>query len=160
MVMTTKQPAKRWLVDTSVLLRAALGDSPAADKWLAEQKANQVPLVGSKLLATESHRAVLNRKLAGMDVDSIDLAGYLSGFSLGRLDDALADEAAAINQPLRTADAIHLATALRLGIDEVGIATHDAQMSAAAEALGFTVIDPVTDDPNRPPVSIKAKKDK
>jgi len=31
----------------------------------------------------------------------------------------------------------------RIGTDEIAIVTHDAQMSRACQALGFTVIDPV-----------------
>ena len=54
---------------------------------------------------------------------------------------------------LKSGDALHLATALRLGTDAVEIVTHDAQMARAARSLGFAVSDPITDDPGRPPVA-------
>jgi predicted nucleic acid-binding protein len=128
-------------------LRAALGDSPAAAAWLAERRKRREPLIGSKLLDTEARRVVLNRTLAGVLDGEIDLDGHLGVFHMVRLDNDLADEAAAIKQPLRAADAIHLASALRLGAGEVAVVTHDAQMATAAANLGFAVVDPVTDDP-------------
>jgi hypothetical protein len=40
---------------------------------------------------------------------------------------------------LRTLDAIHLASAMRLGPDLVSVVTYDRRMAAAAEALGLVV---------------------
>lgn len=143
----------RWLVDTSVLLAAAFGQSQTAANWLTTMKLSDNQLVGSLWLETEALRAVVNRELNKLPLDGVDVAGYLSGIVLGDIDNELAIVAASIRQPLRAGDALHIATALRLGVDEVGIATHDAQMATTAKDLGFTVIDPVTDDPRRPPVA-------
>lgn len=47
--------------------------------------------------------------------------------------------------PKRPLDAIHLASALRVGTENVTLATHDSNMRKVAELLGFAVHDPVTD---------------
>jgi len=71
-------------------------------------------------------------------------------FVLLALDDALVDEAIGLVAPLRSADALHVASAKRVGVDAITLVTHDAQMASAAKALGFKVIDPVADDPGYP----------
>jgi predicted nucleic acid-binding protein len=43
---------------------------------------------------------------------------------------------------LRSADAIHLATALELGATAVQLVTYDARLAAAGRAHGFTVVQP------------------
>ncbi|CAM3049708.1 DUF1152 domain-containing protein [Propionibacterium acidifaciens] len=48
--------------------------------------------------------------------------------------------AAGTQAPLRSADAIHLATALRLGVDE--IVTYGIGLTRAAEAAGLRIIAP------------------
>jgi predicted nucleic acid-binding protein len=48
--------------------------------------------------------------------------------------------AAGTHAPLRSNDAIHLATALRVGGDEV--LTYDNELSAAAERAGLRVLAP------------------
>lgn len=69
-----------------------------------------------------------------------------------RLNDELLAEAIALDEPLGGADSIHVASALRLGPAVLTVVTHDRQMATAATNLGFTVVDPVDDDPNRGPV--------
>lgn len=64
----------------------------------------------------------------------------------------LCGEAIALDPVLGGADSVHVASAVRLGVDKVTIVTHDAQMARAAVSLGFDVLDPVTDDPGRPAV--------
>ena len=51
---------------------------------------------------------------------------------------------AALLEPmtLRSLDALHLATALEVREELDGIVTYDGRMSAAAEALGFSVLAP------------------
>jgi predicted nucleic acid-binding protein len=51
---------------------------------------------------------------------------------------------AALLEPanLRSLDALHLATALEIGDELDGLVTYDGRMSAAAEALGLTVLAP------------------
>ncbi|MFT3714750.1 MAG: PIN domain-containing protein [Gordonia sp. (in: high G+C Gram-positive bacteria)] len=48
--------------------------------------------------------------------------------------------AAGTHAPLRSNDAIHLATALRLGVDEM--LTYDEELGRAASAAGIRVVAP------------------
>ena len=77
---------------------------------------------------------------------------YLNEFALIAVEDDLIDEAIALDPVLGGADSVHVSSALRLGVDKVTIVTHDAQMAGAAVSLGFDVLDPVTDNPNRPAI--------
>jgi predicted nucleic acid-binding protein len=77
---------------------------------------------------------------------------YLDKFYFEPIDDVVHRKALAIPFHLSGADSIHVATAERLGKDFITLVTHDAQMAAAARSLGMEVLDPVTDDPKRPPV--------
>jgi hypothetical protein len=43
---------------------------------------------------------------------------------------------------LRSLDAVHLATALSLGVELGGVLTYDARMRDAAAVLGLTVVAP------------------
>ena len=59
------------------------------------------------------------------------------------VDDAILDHAATLQPPsLRTLDAIHIASALRLGPDLEAIVSYDARMAAAAGELGMQVVSP------------------
>ncbi|MGD9619018.1 MAG: hypothetical protein AB7G47_00020 [Mycolicibacterium sp.] len=44
---------------------------------------------------------------------------------------------------VRTLDAIHLASALRSGLEDLVIVTHDTTMKSVAATIGFRIIDPV-----------------
>ena len=137
-----------WYVDSSVLLRALLGDSAAAKSWFEQAKAHGDRFIGSRMVEVEVRRVVRN---IGQPQDAAD--AYLDEFALDSIDNDLLDESIAIPHPLGAADSIHVATAMRLGTGTLTLVTHDAQMARAAQALGFTVHDPVTDDPNRAPVA-------
>ena len=68
---------------------------------------------------------------------------FLEGIDLVAIADPILAAAATLQPPqLRTLDAIHLATAHRLGADLVEIVTYDGRMQAAAEALGIPVAAP------------------
>ena len=131
-------------VDSSVVLRALFGHSPAALAWFESLRGEACTLVASRLGQLEVHRVALNAGVARADADD-----YTDRFAYMRIDDDLIDEADAIPHPVKAADSLHLATALRFGSDAVDIVTHDAQLAGAARALGFHVVDPVTDDPLR-----------
>ena len=66
------------------------------------------------------------------------------------LDHAVLQEAEAIVPHITTLDAIHLASVLRSGLEDVVVCTHDQAMSAVARLLGLEIHDPVTDDPGSP----------
>ena len=59
------------------------------------------------------------------------------------LDHAVLQEAEAIVPHIRTLDAVHLGSALRSGLDDLTIVTHDHAMVAVATQIGFRVHDPV-----------------
>ncbi|MDR0783011.1 MAG: PIN domain-containing protein [Propionibacteriaceae bacterium] len=133
-----------WFVDSSVLLTVLLGISPTAKAWFDAGRARGDTFVGSRLLEVETKRFVTNKELAKeMKRGQVVVDRYLDKFELILIDDDLLTEAIAIQQPLRGADAIHVATALRLGVEAATIVTHDAQMTKACIALGFKVVDPV-----------------
>jgi len=67
----------------------------------------------------------------------------LARIDLIRLNDRVLNSAGTL-QPvlLRSLDAIHLATAGRLGVDLGEIVTYDERMAAAATSMGFKVAAP------------------
>jgi predicted nucleic acid-binding protein len=68
----------------------------------------------------------------------------LARISLLRIDDALLDEAAALDggAALRSLDAIHLAAAQALGDGLAEVVTYDQRMAEAARQLGLHVVAP------------------
>ncbi|MCL1801824.1 MAG: PIN domain-containing protein [Promicromonosporaceae bacterium] len=144
--MSTNSPV--WCVDSSVLLRVILGDSPAASRWLEARKASGERLVGSRMLEVEVGRVLINRGFAVTDGDR-----FLSEFNIMDIDDGVIQQALSISERLSGADSIHVATALVFDSPLVSLVTHDSQMASAAQALGLPIVDPVTDDPNRGPVA-------
>lgn len=132
-------------VDSSVLLRLALGQPNALPEWRHIDRG-----VSSALISTESLRTldrvriraglpdveVANRRAMILDlIDSIELVEI----------DANILQRAAQPMPteLGTLDAIHLASALlwkdAMGINPV-MATHDAALGIAAKAHGLRVV--------------------
>jgi predicted nucleic acid-binding protein len=63
----------------------------------------------------------------------------LARVSLIRIDDALLDAAAELGPPVRSLDAIHLASAGAVGGDLAALVTYDVRMARAAGALGMPV---------------------
>ncbi|MDR1186733.1 MAG: type II toxin-antitoxin system VapC family toxin [Bifidobacteriaceae bacterium] len=139
--------AQRWYVDSSVLLRAIVDESRAAKDWLDRASARGDVFVASRLMEVEVRRVSMN---AGVDQGLV--GQYLDQFVLLTVDDALLAEAIGLGQALGGADAIHVASALRVGAGAVTMVTHDKQMADAAAQLGFAVLDPVGDDPGHGPV--------
>ena len=142
---TTDTPT--WYVDSSVLLRAIVEQSHAARAWFEGASAAHNRFVASRLMEVEIRRVTKN---AGVDQDIV--SEYVDEFFLMSVNDELLAEAIALDDPLGGADSIHVASALRLGPAALTMVTHDRQMALAARNLGFAVLDPVTDDPNRGPV--------
>ena len=126
-------------VDTSAALKLVVEEleSSALAKYLAAAGPRGDTLVASMLLYTELHCAANRRGLPGGLVNSV-----LGGINL--VDVARSDLmfAAAVPGRLRSADAIHLAAAIRLQAD-VMIA-YDAELLAAAVDAGLNVLSPGT----------------
>jgi uncharacterized protein len=132
-------------VDSSVLLRVALGQPNALPEWRDIERG-----VSSALVTTESLRT-LDRVRLRVNLSDIEVArrratilALIDSLELVEIDNSVLDRAA---QPmpteLGTLDAIHLASAIlwkdALGIDPV-MATHDKALALAAQAHGLKVL--------------------
>jgi predicted nucleic acid-binding protein len=132
-------------VDSSVLLRLALGQSNALPEWRRIDRG-----VSSALIMTESLRT-LDRLRIRAGLADTEIAGrratilnLINSLELIEIDSTVLDRAA---QPmpteLGTLDAIHLASAL-LWKDATGLVpvltTHDGALGLAAQAHGLTVL--------------------
>lgn len=113
-----------------------------------------------KLSRAESHSTALIEYLDSGDVEAstsviaevevtraLRRAGAASdqavtGFYLLALDADVREEAARLGSLVRSLDAIHLATALTIGDDDLEFVTYDDRQAAAARELGLTVVQP------------------
>ena len=132
-------------VDSSVLLRLALGQSNALPDWRQIDRG-----VSSALISTESLRTLDRLRIRAGLVDAViarrraTILNLIDSLELIEIDSVVLDRAA---QPmpteLGTLDAIHLASALlwrdAMGIDPV-MATHDGALGLAAQAHGLKVL--------------------
>lgn len=128
-------PGPLTYLDSSVALRTIL-DVPERERlqsWMEEAGT----VVSSGLLRTEVIR-VLRRD----DRPVSDAAPLLDRVGLLEISRETHTVAESIERHIKTLDALHLATALLIG-EPVTVATHDANMLAAAEHLGLLVTDPV-----------------
>jgi hypothetical protein len=86
-------------------------------------------------------------KAARRHAPDADLTAVFARLSWVELDDGIADAAGmAGGSMLRTLDAIHVASALRVTAGIAAFVTYDPRQAAAAEAAGLTVLAP-TDIP-------------
>ncbi|MGK3954880.1 type II toxin-antitoxin system VapC family toxin [Arthrobacter sp. R4] len=124
-------------VDTSAVLKVAVeeSESAATAEYLSAAGSRNDRLVASMLLYTELHCAAHRRGLPGELVNAA-----LGGINL--VDIARSDlmYAAALPGRLRSADAIHLACAIRLQADL--LVAYDAELLAAAVDAGLNVLSP------------------
>ena len=131
-----------YYLDTSVAIRTLFGQSPAATRWFEDiGESMQDTVISSRVLRTEMTRAL--RRVGYPLERRYEILDYVG---LVPLDHAILQEAEAIVPQIKTLDAIHLASALRSGVEDLVIATHDRTMTTVAEELGFGVHVPVTDD--------------
>jgi hypothetical protein len=132
-------------VDSSVLLRVALGQPNALPEWRDIERG-----VSSALVTTESLRT-LDRVRLRANLSDIEVArrratilALIDALELVEIDNSVLDRAA---QPMPTEigtlDAIHLASAL-LWKDALGVApimaTHDKALALAAQAHGLQAL--------------------
>jgi len=124
-------------LDSSALVKLAVAEaeSVALRQFLRRRR----PLVSSALARTEVGRALLPAGAAAVRRG----AEVLARIDLVRVSESVLKLAGQL-QPsdLRSLDAIHLATAQRLGDDLSLIVTYDARMSASATGLGWVVVAP------------------
>lgn len=121
-------------VDSSAIVKLAVreAESDALRKYLRRRR----PLISSALARTEVLRALL----PGGEPALIAGRRVLARVDLVRVNDRVLNQAGTLlPEELRPLDAIHLATAGRLGGDLGEIITYDDRMAGAARAMGFRV---------------------
>ncbi|MDI3213274.1 type II toxin-antitoxin system VapC family toxin [Arthrobacter sp. AL12] len=125
-------------MDTSAVLKLVVEEkeSPSAARYLSEAAARGDKLVASMLLYTELHCAGHRRGFPAALINSV-----LGGINLVDLARSDLMYAAALPGGLRSADAIHLAAAIRLQSDM--LVAYDAELLAAAVDAGLNVLSPV-----------------
>lgn len=123
----------RWYVDTSAAMKLLVEESES--EALARAVDDEGPdLVASLLVETELRRAVHRAP----PLTQARVTELLGAISLYELPPSLFTEAGLLpGAGLRSLDALHLATAIRLGADRV--VTYDRRMAEAAHELGIPV---------------------
>lgn len=125
-------------LDTSAALKLLVeeAETEALAVDLTASTARGDRLVASKLLYTELHCVARRRRV--LDLDAVrEVLDAVSLVDVAR-DDLL--RAASSAWGLRSADAIHLATALRLDVDE--LIAYDHELAAAARDAGLRAASP------------------
>lgn len=125
-------------LDSSALVKLAVAEpeSRALRRYLRRRRV----LVSSTLARTEVGRALLPLG----ELATRRGAEVLARIELVRINDAVLEAAARLQPaPLRSLDAIHLATAGRLGPDLARVVTYDQRMLDAALAQGWPAVAPV-----------------
>lgn len=122
-------------LDTSAAMKLLVPEAES-EALVDELERPERVLAASWLLHTELHCAA-GRNPADVALDAVaDVLGVVTLVDLTR-GDLLA---AGTHAPLRSNDAIHLATALRLGVDE--FLTYDRELATAARNAGLRVVAP------------------
>jgi predicted nucleic acid-binding protein len=124
-------------LDASAAARLVIDEteSSSLQEWLETRQGR----ISSVLLRTELLRAA--RRAAPTRADRA--RQILLGMNLYEIDDDVIETAAGLDPlGLRTLDAIHLATALRVGSELDAIVSYDRRMIDAARALGLPVASP------------------
>ena len=124
-------------LDSSAIVKLAVRE-PESDA-LRRHLRRRRPLVSSALARTEVLRALLPGGSPALSAGR----RVLARIDLVRLNDRVLDAAGALGPvELRSLDAIHLATAGRLGVDLGEIVTYDDRMAVAAASMGYKVAAP------------------
>ena len=124
-------------VDSSAIVKLAVREpqSDALRKYLRRRR----PLISSALARAEVLRALL----PGGEPALASGRRVLDRIDLVRVNDRVLNLAGTLLPfELRTLDAIHLATATRLGADLNLIVTYDDRMARAARSMGYRVTSP------------------
>jgi uncharacterized protein len=126
-------------LDTSAAMKLLIEEreSRVLTAYLTSSDAGERRVVASWLLHTELHCAA-NRHPDDVDLESVTVV--LDAVTLVDLSRGDLLTAGALPGRLRSNDAIHLAVALRVGVEEM--ITYDAELSGAAEAAGLAVAAP------------------
>lgn len=124
-------------VDSSAIVKLAVREAESDALWRHLRRRR--PLISSALARAEVLRALL----PGGEVALMAGRRVLARVDLVRVNDRFLNQAGTLlPEELRTLDAIHLATAGRLGVDLREVVTYDQRMAGAARALGYKVASP------------------
>ncbi|HEX4979281.1 MAG TPA: type II toxin-antitoxin system VapC family toxin [Acidimicrobiales bacterium] len=124
-------------LDSSAIVKLAVAEPESAA--LRRHLRRRRPLVSSALARTEVLRALLPSGAAAIASGR----AVLADIELARVNDRVLAAAATLEPAeLRTLDAIHLATAQRLGAELAQVVTYDDRMLAAAARLGIRTAAP------------------
>lgn len=125
----------RWYIDTSAAVKMLVDEDESA-ALDAAILASEPALVSCYLLETELRRAALNHNISQVAVSEL-----LDDIDLYEVPPQVFRSAGLFTTPgLRSLDAIHLASATRLGVDAV--LTYDKRMADGARDLGYPVVAP------------------
>jgi len=125
-------------LDASAIVKLVVVEAHTAE--VERAAANRSALLSSRLSATEVLRAARRQPHRRVLQQVEDV---LESFVLLDVTAAILKRAAALNPTeLRTLDAIHLATALSLGLAELDFVTYDARLATAARLHGLRVTGP------------------
>ncbi len=126
----------RLYLDTSAALKLVL-DEPESAALVAHLDRQRPELLACWLLETELRRAAVREPA----LTQTAVSDLLTGVALHGTPASLFREAGLLPGPhLRSLDALHLAAALRLGVDR--LLTYDGRMASAARELGLAVLAP------------------
>lgn len=125
-----------WYLDTSAALKL-LVEEAESDVLARAIDAQEPDLVACWLLETEMRRA--GHRVAALTQQIV--SEFLEGVALYEVPASLFREAGLLpGTDLRSLDALHLAAAIRIGVDHV--VTYDSRMGDAARSLGLDVLAP------------------
>ncbi len=128
---------RRWYLDTSAALKL-LVEEDESDALARAIDAEQSDLVACWLLETELRRAAGRTGAFTQEL----VTDLLEGVALYEVPGSLLREAGLLpGANLRSLDALHLAAAVRIGVDH--LITYDARMRDSARELGVSVLAPV-----------------
>ena len=126
----------RWYLDTSAAMKLIVEEAESEALATAIDDA-EPELVACLLLETELRRAMHTAAALRQEMAS----AVLEGVSLYEVPVSLFQEAGLLpGARLRSLDALHLAAAIRLGVDCV--VAYDVRMVEAARSLGLRVVSP------------------
>jgi predicted nucleic acid-binding protein len=110
-------------------------ESVALVAWADQRLEAQDQLVSSHLLVTELHRLA-----SGVGASAVDVSAALGVVNLALPDPTTFRTAGLLPGPLRSLDALHVASALELGAES--FVSYDERQLSAAESVGIRTQSP------------------
>ncbi|HKO59112.1 MAG TPA: type II toxin-antitoxin system VapC family toxin [Thermoanaerobaculia bacterium] len=132
-------------LDSSVIMRLVFEEPDTLEEWSQIDSGLTSVLTRIECARTlQRYRARHPRKRASVDTAQQSAVALLSNMLMLPISDDVLERAAdAIDHPLGTLDALHLATAMHYrdtSAAEIHFATHDRELADAARALGFPTL--------------------